>query len=565
MRRFILTLTILSLLVSAAFVGAQEATPEATAETPPAYLGVGYEPADNGVRITAIDPISPAAEGGLAVGDVVTAINGEAITAENVLDVMSAYQPGDGVTLTYIREGEGELEAIVTLRERPSESPRIRVPQMERPYLGVRLEEREGQVVVTDIEPGSPAETAGLQADDIITAIDGEAVRSVNQAVGLIQRHQPEETVTVSIERGGEAQDIEATLDRAPGELGIPGGRFIDPHGDMLPELLPMEERAFLGVQLEEAEEGVAIVEVVAESAAETAGLQAGDVITAVNGEAVTRPQEIQETIASLNPGDTVTVTVTRDGESQEIEATLGANTVIPRGDFGQSFVVPAQPGVFRYLPEENAFEVGELEEGSPYAEAGLQTGDRITAINGEPFEMNERHFEFRGEETATITIQRGDETLELEVPGSIILELMLGRHMGGMRIPNMEDGMMPPSNARLGVIFRMLDEEVAQELDIEQTEGAYIQEVQDDSPASEAGLQEGDIVTAVDGETLTRDLTLRDAIATKNAGDEITLTVLRDGETQEITVTLGEPQQFGGMFHFEIPQMRDIPRTPRV
>ena len=68
---------------------------------------------------------------------------------------------------------------------------------------------------------------------------------------------------------------------------------------------------------------------------------------------------------------------------------------------------------------------------------------------------------------------------------------------------------------------------------------GAEITSVGEDTPASAAGLQVGDVVTAVGGERVESALSLVAHIRERSAGDEVTLTVLRDGKTIEIKTTL--------------------------
>jgi len=68
----------------------------------------------------------------------------------------------------------------------------------------------------------------------------------------------------------------------------------------------------------------------------------------------------------------------------------------------------------------------------------------------------------------------------------------------------------------------------------------AVIGEVEDGSPADEAGLQAGDIVTAIDGEELQNYLQIGNKIASMRPGKEVTLTINRNGEIREIPVTLG-------------------------
>lgn len=67
------------------------------------------------------------------------------------------------------------------------------------------------------------------------------------------------------------------------------------------------------------------------------------------------------------------------------------------------------------------------------------------------------------------------------------------------------------------------------------------VAQVQDGSPAATAGLQPGDVITAVDGTQLDADHLLQDELFKHNVGDKVELTVERNGQTMTITVTLGE------------------------
>ena len=70
---------------------------------------------------------------------------------------------------------------------------------------------------------------------------------------------------------------------------------------------------------------------------------------------------------------------------------------------------------------------------------------------------------------------------------------------------------------------------------------GQEVVQVQDGSPAAQAGLQPGDIITAVDGTTLDADHLLQDQLFKHKVGDTVQLTIDRDGQTMTISVTLGE------------------------
>jgi len=87
---------------------------------------------------------------------------------------------------------------------------------------------------------------------------------------------------------------------------------------------IPSEEATRLGVK---EGPGVVVYQVQSGSGADRAGLKPGDVITALNGTAVTDPNQFRNAIASTAPGTEVTLTVKRGGNEQQVRATLGEFT----------------------------------------------------------------------------------------------------------------------------------------------------------------------------------------------------------------------------------------------
>lgn len=97
-----------------------------------------------------------------------------------------------------------------------------------------------------------------------------------------------------------------------------------------------------------------------------------------------------------------------------------------------------------------------------------------------------------------------------------------------------------------VGVVFREIDAQVAQDESLPVTSGALVRgsgsdaAVVEGGPADEAGLQDGDIITAVDGQAVDRDNPLDLQVLRFAPGDEVTLQVLRNGESLDLTATLG-------------------------
>jgi putative serine protease PepD len=70
--------------------------------------------------------------------------------------------------------------------------------------------------------------------------------------------------------------------------------------------------------------------------------------------------------------------------------------------------------------------------------------------------------------------------------------------------------------------------------------QGAELGSIKDGTPAAKAGLQAGDVVTAIDGQTVENADDLTAKISAHHPGDKVTLTVTRNGATKTISVTLG-------------------------
>jgi len=186
-------------------------------------------PAERGVVVNSIVPDSPAAKAGLQGNDVVTEINGQRIEgALQFRRMIREIPPGRTVQLTVWRDGRAQTVSVTlgkgeerrhsfkVLTPGPGapgsftfDMPEIPViPPMEwdggrfpmgaQPRLGIEAEDLNGQlgsffgapdgegILVRDVNPGSPAEKAGLKAGDVITSVDGDRVRTVGDLRGKL-------------------------------------------------------------------------------------------------------------------------------------------------------------------------------------------------------------------------------------------------------------------------------------------------------------------------------------------------------------------------------------------
>ena len=88
-----------------------------------------------------------------------------------------------------------------------------------------------------------------------------------------------------------------------------------------------------------------------------------------------------------------------------------------------------------------------------------------------------------------------------------------------------------------LGVAYKMISKDLAVLNDL--PEGAYVQQVVNNSPADKAGIKPGDVIVKIDSNKLSDKLQLSDTLAKKKVGDTIIITLFRDNKTEDLRVTL--------------------------
>lgn len=248
-------------------------------------------------------------------------------------------------------------------------------------YLGayladVKSEERAKELKLAEVRgaivgrvlDGSPAAKAGLKENDVILTFDGEPVRSAAQLHRMLRETPAGRVAKLQISRAGAKQEINVTLGERNfgmlgGSQGFQGGAGIPqmPAGipqmnDDVKKLLEPSGRAVgggeiiyqdwemnryrlgvrvtpLGDQLAryfgvKPENGLLVTEVEPNGLAESAGIKAGDCITAVNGERLSSATELSNVVrragkaAEKNPSNAepLTLTIVRDRKEQTIK-----------------------------------------------------------------------------------------------------------------------------------------------------------------------------------------------------------------------------------------------------
>jgi S1-C subfamily serine protease len=164
--------------------------------------------------------------------------------------------------------------------------------------------------LVTQVFPGSAAERAGLQATDLVIGINDKAVnssRDLRNAVGLAGIDQD---MKIDVLRDGDPLLISVRLENASSNQSAAGG-------DRQTNERRATESRFLGAQLQDLPDGragVGVATVDPQSRAAAGGLQAGDMITALNRQSVDDLAELNSLLSAQPP--LLALNVERDGQS---------------------------------------------------------------------------------------------------------------------------------------------------------------------------------------------------------------------------------------------------------
>jgi serine protease Do len=175
-------------------------------------------------------------------------------------------------------------------------------------------------VAITQVEPNSPAEKAGLRAGDVVTALNGQPVNSANELRLRVSQTPPGTTVKLKVVReDGSESELPVTLAQLPsrGESGSPAqssrrGRGGALEGVEVEDLTPRVARQ-LGLPRDVT--GVVVVDVDPASPAAAAGLRSGDVIQRVNRQPVESVADFNRLVRQAE-GKPVLLLVNRGGRT---------------------------------------------------------------------------------------------------------------------------------------------------------------------------------------------------------------------------------------------------------
>ena len=220
----------------------------------------------------------------------------------------------------------------------------------------LKLKEDRG-VEISSVTEGGPADKAGIKQEDVVLEYNGQPVEGMTQFQRLVHETPAGRQVKIEVWRNGAALTLTATVETRKGftlnapdsdieglgkalELqmepmpGMPGMPPFD-----MPRIMTITPSRRLGIEGEGlgeepqfagflgVKEGVLVKSVVKSSAAEKAGIKAGDVITKIGDTSVGNSRDITSTLRSNHQNHTFTVTVVRNKKELQLTVTIEDRT----------------------------------------------------------------------------------------------------------------------------------------------------------------------------------------------------------------------------------------------
>jgi len=183
-----------------------------------------FKGADKGVVVRTIEADAPASKSNLRPFDVITHVDGNAVTSDSQLQhEILKKKVGQSVDLTVWRKGQaikvpvktGELPDEITRASNQPAQPTEPKPQQDVGKFGLQVQEltkdvadrlhlsQQQGVIVTDVEENSIASAQGIEREDVINEVDGKPVTNVQSFRDALNKADPKRGVLLYLDRKG--------------------------------------------------------------------------------------------------------------------------------------------------------------------------------------------------------------------------------------------------------------------------------------------------------------------------------------------------------------------------
>jgi serine protease Do len=211
--------------------------------------------------------------------------------------------------------GTGVGFAVSEAIARPIAQQLIEQGKVTRPFIGLVMQTLtpelreaigtgapEAGALVAEVQSGSPAEQAGIQVGDVVVRVGGKATRDSRAVQHAVLEQKIGETATISVWRNGKELDLPVRPTALP-ESAPPGGRGNGREGRLGLELQTLTPGIASKLGLDPAAKGAVVTAVRPGSAAQRAGLQAGDIIGSVDDAPATNANQVAQQLGRARAG----------------------------------------------------------------------------------------------------------------------------------------------------------------------------------------------------------------------------------------------------------------------
>lgn len=198
-----------------------------------------------------------------------------------------------------------EYKTVDTAIKAKFEKAAVERTSSQSAHLGLQLEEKgRGKFFVASVEAQSPAAAAGVAVGDEIKTVEGKPVPAMDVFREVVLSKAPGDTLKIAVQRKKGKADLTLTLGAASHPLSA------------------SNQNLFREVRVS-GEDSAKVERVTANSNFADAGLKTGDVIQKIDSAPVATGEQFNDMIAEKRPGDTVSLTVQREGEVKEVKVKL--------------------------------------------------------------------------------------------------------------------------------------------------------------------------------------------------------------------------------------------------
>ena len=203
-----------------------------------ALLGVVFEKNDKGALIKEVMKGTPAEKAGLKANDIITAINGVAISsAEDLSREVGKYMPDNKISITYLRNQQTENTTAILATNNGETNRNYQfkdtilfniddmfksfpadrnewAPKPRKLQLGVGIQDMENSkgVKITSVTENSPAALAGIKKDDVILSVNGTAITDINDLRRMLNDTKEGDKWKIEYERGNKKSSTEVVF-----------------------------------------------------------------------------------------------------------------------------------------------------------------------------------------------------------------------------------------------------------------------------------------------------------------------------------------------------------------